>query len=142
MEWDADTQKHVAYMVVAAIFAGIAWIAKSIVKPWSDAALMRSKAFVDHVEKISPALEKFVAEHEAHGETLIANGEELEKQSGLLQQVVDSFGSDPHRLCEIAKLKEKIKVENGLDLTTEEILMVMERNRKDHKNASETKGAT
>ena len=48
--------KAIIWLAVTSIVAGIAWIFKSIIKPWSDAALKRSEAFVAHVDTVGKCL--------------------------------------------------------------------------------------
>ena len=136
---DPSTQSNITYIVVTAMIAGIAWIAKSIVKPWSDAALMRSAAFVAHVEKLGPAVEKVLEVYtmssqilERNTVAMNANTEAnlkaavaMEKTVGSVTTLIDSFGSDPKGLCKINEIKKIIIEKAGLNLTDDELAIVL-----------------
>lgn len=59
--------------ILSAVAVAVSWFAKEIIKPWSDAYLLRSQAFSRHVEAVSEALTGLVTE--------------AQKQTGLLSAI-------------------------------------------------------
>ena len=55
MDWSPFMEK-IGYGLIISAVAAVAWIAKSIIKPWSDAALMRANAFNDMVGVLSASV--------------------------------------------------------------------------------------
>lgn len=55
MDWSPFLEK-VGYFLIISGVAAVAWVAKSIIKPWSDSALKRSEAFVQMVKVLEESV--------------------------------------------------------------------------------------
>lgn len=56
--------------ILSAVAVAMSWLAKEIVKPWSDAYLMQAHAFRNHVEAVSAALSGLVVEAQKQTDSL------------------------------------------------------------------------
>ena len=121
METRMDSQAwvNVTYVVLGMIGAGVAWIAKVILKPWSDAALMRSEAFVKHVDKLGTYLENIARDFSKQTELLTDVSKEGKVQSGILGDVRDflaKMDSDQARICKAEELLKGVADKFGLSM--------------------------
>jgi hypothetical protein len=71
--------------ISAAAVAAIGWIGVQIVKPWFDAKMAESKAFVEHVKAITTALAEFLTEVKRQTEETKTQTVQQMKQTVLLE---------------------------------------------------------
>lgn len=130
---DANTASNVTWVLITAGIAGCTWIAKMILKPWSDAYLARSLAFVRHVEGLSPKIDEIVGEFRQQTALLQEITTESKIQTTALKEMADGLGSDPYEICKYgdaaAKMQEAMK-ERGIEVTLDECLRMLARERK------------
>ena len=88
-----------------AIVAIIGFIVRSILKPWSDAALASAEAFRKHVETIDEHLPKMVRKFDEQTDqlksTVDANTASMDKGTEAIEKLTNSF--DSARLGQICK---------------------------------------
>lgn len=80
-----DTMSLILSTVLPTLTFGLAWIGKTIVKPWSDAYLLRSQAFVTYVETQSKGMDALVAETKAQTNRLISIDTKMTEQNSVLR---------------------------------------------------------
>lgn len=108
--------ERVFWLLLVSGIAGIGWVARSILKPWSDAALMKSQAFTNLVtvlEHSIPAIkEELDVLKQASKESNIAlqlNTVASNAQTKKLEEHIDwwrEMGSDPFR--NVCKVKPEV----------------------------------
>ena len=82
------------YIIVSAIIAAFTWLAKSIIKPWSDAYLLRSQAFTAYVED--------------QGKRTAIMAEESQKQTGMLVSIANGTNSQLITLNQMNDSSQKL----------------------------------
>lgn len=97
------------WLAVTSILAGIAFVFKGIVKPWSDSALRRSEAFVAHVDTVGRCLETLTDSFKAVAsnteKTAVASEQQTDEIKKLAEVVtvqtewLRQLGSDPTQIC-------------------------------------------
>lgn len=83
-----DVEHLTSGAIVFAIVSAIGWFGKEIIKPWSDAYLLRSRAFVQYVETMGKGFGELV--------------QEVKDQTPLLESTKDTLAkidSDNQKLC-------------------------------------------
>ena len=101
--------ERVSWALLIATIGGVAWVAKSLLKPWSDASLERSKAFVSFAETLARSvpsiqgkLETLELASKESNSALNANTDAAKEQTEMLRAV---FGSDPTKICKAMQCK-------------------------------------
>lgn len=82
---------------IGAILAGLGWLGRSIVKPWSDAALQRSAAFVKLVDTLKENMPLMLGRIETLERHVENNTTAMEANTARLKLL----GSDPRDLCKM-----------------------------------------
>src|SRR6202035_5978107 len=109
--------ERVFWFLIVGACTAMAWIAKSIIKPWSDAALMRAQAFNALVEGLRVSLPGIQTElmilKRASNESSVALGENTEAAKVQTEAVTkftktfEKYGSDPFaKMCQAKELQE------------------------------------
>ncbi len=93
---------NITYLLVTAGLAGVAWIAKMIIKPWSDAALIRSQAFNVHVDKLGESIDSIVEDFRRHSDWLNSINVEAKMQTEMLKDMraaLNTMNMNQERIC-------------------------------------------
>lgn len=91
--------------IFSALAIGLAWIGKEIIKPWSDAYLIRSKAFVNYVETQGKELITLVSEMKTQTTELVKHTElliNIESRSEASAEVVAKAADVVAKAAEVA----------------------------------------
>ena len=98
--------ERVSWAILVASFGGVGWMAKRIIKPWSDAALARSAAFVTLVETLKTTIPGMVARVEDLEKQANESNKALHLNTASNQELcvsvnglIEAFGSDPFKIC-------------------------------------------
>jgi hypothetical protein len=123
--------QQIIWLLISSTLLGVGWLSKSIIKPWSDAALLRAKAFNDmvlvlsasvpHIQGKLDTLEASSKEsNDALTKTNIALGLNTNATQELSQTIKQKMGSDPDDLCRFSTL---LKAYNE-EMTDKEVLLL------------------
>lgn len=102
--------ERVFWLLIAGCIGGVGWLARSILKPWSDAALMRSKAFTDMVEVLRNSIPPIQNE-------LITLKDAAKHNTGATQELTETLkrklGTDSDEVCKFKNAASAL-VKNGI----------------------------
>lgn len=75
------------HMLIWAFSAGMMWLGKEIIKPWSDAALMRARAFTTYVENQGKGQDILVTESKRQTDLLVSLDLKTTRQNSTLDEM-------------------------------------------------------
>ncbi len=78
---------HLMPFLWAAVVAGFTWLGKEILKPWSDAALMRARAFTAYVESQGKGQDILVTESKRQTDLLVSLDLKTTRQNTTLEEM-------------------------------------------------------
>ena len=98
--------------------AACAWIAKSIIKPWSDAYLLRSEAFVKYVEQQGVGMTTLLSETRTQSKSLTNIDAKMTENNANLGEM----NSDHKKLCRAEAIAQQAAA-MGLSANKVEVLL-------------------